>query len=212
LPKKRVHFVAAVPGRADDLTASIDGIGHTASVAFDGAEVVHHSVVPEKRVNCLVRSARPSDNLARIIQPCGGTEGPSQCAQVSEMGMSFWIPYKRMEGGISRKIGLPNNLSLVVNDPEEREPANAAKRAQVDDPALFPEERILWWDILSAWGFDWARSRTGVGNTCDLAALVHGERKSVGSAQVAQVSHRPLLPQEGPRLCSPEPQGPWKRI
>jgi hypothetical protein len=68
LPKKCVHFAAAISRRADDLAAGIYVAGHTASVALNGAEVLHHSVAPEKRMHRdVIRSSGESYNLARII-------------------------------------------------------------------------------------------------------------------------------------------------
>src|SRR3954469_5336466 len=109
--------------------------------------------------------------------------------------MPFRIPNKGMRCGISGKVGFPNNLPFIIQCRSEA--ANAAEGAQVDHPAFFPEERILRRDILPALSSDWAGFVTGVGNTSDLATFIHPSCQRVGTAQITQVSHFALLPEEG---------------
>src|ERR1700757_1635985 len=99
------------------------------------------------------------------------------------MGIPFRIPNKWMSRGISGEVRLPNNLSLVVQPVSET--ADAAERAQIDHPALFPEERILRRYIHSALSLDWIGLRTRIGNTSDLPSFIHPNCERVGAAQIA---------------------------
>ena len=51
LPKEPVKLsLIAVKSCTHDLTSCIDGVRYTARVIVDGAEISHHTVLPEKRV------------------------------------------------------------------------------------------------------------------------------------------------------------------
>ncbi len=177
-------------GNADNLTARVDRRGPTVHPT-ESAKIAHATVLPQKRVPCPARDLSRAHDLAAVIDGIGGASSPAERSKIAHSALA---PEETVHGRVGR-LRPSDNFAAFVDRRGRRGCGGrqesgwphladlASQRAEIGQPPPLPVDRA------SPVG---ASRRPA--SSCDLPAIVHGNRDPPSGIADGMEHPLPLVP------------------